>query len=147
MKKVLFLLCVVTGFSAFTVQDHSIYNGGTPIYATLLGENERPNPGDPDGSGTFEMQLNQGQGTLTYVLTAEAIATPTAAHIHIAPPEAPGPVVVPLAAPVDGVSTGVIYLSKELIKALRQNPEAYYVNVHNAEYPAGAIRGQLSKHQ
>jgi hypothetical protein len=32
-----------------------------------------------------------------------------------------------------------------LIKAIRQNPSAYYVNVHNADFPAGAVRGQLSK--
>ena len=23
------------------------------------------------------------------------------------------------------------------------NPAAYYVNVHNADYPGGAVRGQL----
>ncbi len=25
-----------------------------------------------------------------------------------------------------------------------QNPEAYYVNVHNAAFPAGAVRGQTA---
>jgi hypothetical protein len=33
----------------------------------------------------------------------------------------------------------------DLIKAIIQSPQEYYVNVHNAEYPAGALRGQLSK--
>jgi hypothetical protein len=31
--------------------------------------------------------------------------------------------------------------AKEILK----NPADYYVNVHNAEFPLGALRGQLSK--
>jgi hypothetical protein len=34
---------------------------------------------------------------------------------------------------------------RELIKAIRQNLEAYSVNVHIAAFSAGALRGQLSK--
>ena len=29
------------------------------------------------------------------------------------------------------------------IEAIETNPNRYYVNVHNAKYPGGAIRGQL----
>jgi len=57
--------------------------------------------------------------------------------------EAPGPVVVPLDAPTDGSSSGCATVDRALAKDIRQNPEDYYVNVHNAEFPAGAIRGQL----
>jgi hypothetical protein len=32
---------------------------------------------------------------------------------------------------------------RELLKAIASDPEDYYVNVHNADYPAGAVRGQL----
>ena len=119
--------------------------GGRPISVTLTGAAERPGPGDPDGSGTATFQLNQGQGEICYELTATDIAPATAAHIHVAPVTAPGPVVVPLAAPTSGSSSGCVTVDAELIKAIRQNPENYYVNVHNAAFPGGAIRAQLSK--
>jgi hypothetical protein len=62
------------------------------------------------------------------------------------PPGVAGPVVVGLAPPTSGTSSGcVIGDSPELIKAITQNPQNYYVNVHNADFPAGALRGQLSR--
>jgi hypothetical protein len=40
---------------------------------------------------------------------------------------------------------GCVTADKDLIKDIRQNPENYYVNVHNAAFPGGAVRGQLEK--
>ena len=31
-----------------------------------------------------------------------------------------------------------------LAQEILSSPEDYYVNVHNAEYPGGALRGQLA---
>jgi hypothetical protein len=54
-------------------------------------------------------------------------------------------VVVPLAPPTGGSSSGCAEVSRELALAILKSPSDYYVNVHNAEFPAGALRGQLSK--
>lgn len=117
-------------------------HGGRPLTATLDGASERPGPGDPDGTGTATISLNQGQGQVCFELTWDAIDTPTAAHIHEAPPSEPGPVVVPL--DVDPPQ-GCVEADSELIKAIRQNPDAFYVNIHNGPFPGGAIRGQLTR--
>lgn len=155
MKKVLFACCGFFALTAFTTTPNisspnepgikvSVQNG-TPLYATLLGSNEFPVLGDPDGEGYAEITLNQGQGTITYTINVEGIDPAAAAHIHFGMAGTAGPVVVGLNPPTNGMVTGVAYVDKELIKAIRQNPSAYYVNVHNAQYPGGALRGQLSK--
>lgn len=143
MRKLLLLVSLTVMFYGFTSK--KVDNGGRPLSTTLWGANEVPGPGDPDGSGYFSMTLNQGQGTISYELYVEDIATPTGAHIHLAPAGVAGGIVVHLTPPVGGMSIGVIEVDPVLIKAIRQNPSAYYVNVHNATYRAGAIRGQLSK--
>jgi hypothetical protein len=105
----------------------------------MTGAAERPDPGDPDGSGTATFTFNAGQGRVCWQLTWANIATPFAAHIHVAPVTDPGPIVIPL----DPIASGCTDADRELIRAILTNPEGYYVNVHNADFPAGAIRAQL----
>lgn len=147
MKKLLTIASVFLLICAFTNRKNHVDASaeGVRLSASLNGASEVPGPGDPDGFGHVELTLNQGQGTISYELSVENIAPATAAHIHVAAAGVAGPVVVPLAAPTAGSSTGVAQVDPELIKAIRKNPENYYVNVHNAVYPAGAVRGQLSK--
>jgi hypothetical protein len=133
----------------------SVLAGGKPLVATLIPANEPGTGGDPNPAaiGTFRGTFNYGQAELCYTLTASNLsATIVAAHIHIAPAGVNGPVVIPLAAPVTGSSSGCIEnIDQALIKAIMQDPSAYYVNVHTfeagnpASRPGGAIRGQLSE--
>ncbi len=113
----------------------------TVLQTELSGEAEVPGPGDPDGSGSATIIVIPPD-TICYVLTAEGIQPATAAHIHEGPPGVAGPIVQGLAPPTYGASGGCVE-NPELVSNLQENPDAYYVNVHNAEYPAGAIRGQL----
>ena len=119
--------------------------GGKPLSTTLTGDAEVPGPGDPDGSGTAKITVNPGQGEICYELSVEDITLPaTGAHIHVGSADEFGDVVVPLTAPdASGSSSGCADVSRELALAIIQDPENYYVNVHNEDFLAGAVRGQL----
>ena len=119
--------------------------GGRLLTTTLTGAEEVPNPGDPDGTGFAAVTVNPGQGVLCYELSVSGIALATAAHIHEAPVREAGPMVVTLATPTDGSSGGCIEVGRDLAKEILQDPSDYYVNVHNADFTGGALRGQLSR--
>ena len=132
---------VIVGLAAAQEKEQ----GGRRLTATLTGAAEVPGPGDPDGGGTAVITLNQGQNEVCFELTVSNIAPATLAHIHSGGPTVAGPVVVTLTSPAEGSSKGCVSAGAELIKDIRQSPENYYVNVHNADFPDGAVRGQLSK--
>lgn len=117
--------------------------GGYSLSTVLTGAAEVPGPGDPDGSGTADLRLNPGQEEICFELTATGIDPATAAHIHIGAAGTSGRPVVTLTPPTDGTSSGCVFAPRELILQIIHNPENYYVNVHNAQFPAGALRGQL----
>ena len=118
--------------------------GGRLLTAALSGASEVPGPGDADGTGTARVTVNAGQGLVCYELRVANIEPATAAHIHEAPAGKAGPVVVALTKPdADGVSSGCATVTREFANELAADPADYYVNVHNASFPGGAVRGQL----
>jgi hypothetical protein len=146
LLKVMLLLLTVLALTSIAAY------GGRQFTTTLTGEAEVnalgvPNQGDPDGIGTAIITLNYGQSAICWEISVSGITLPaTAAHIHEATVTAPGPVVVPLSAPdASGFSSGCATVDRAEIKDIIQHPEEYYVNVHNVDYPSGALRGQLSK--
>ncbi len=125
-------------------------DGGRPLQTALTGAAECNavgvcNLGDPDGSGTASLRLNPGQEEICYELTVSNIAPATAAHIHIGGPAVAGPVVVGLMPPTSGSSSACASVPRDLVLNILKNPAGFYVNVHNMPYPAGAVRGQLSR--
>jgi glucose/arabinose dehydrogenase len=121
--------------------------GGQQFTTTLTGAAEVPGPGDPDGSGTATVTLNPDGEEVCWEIQVSDITLPaTAAHIHEAPVGVAGPVVVTLSAPdANGVASGCTTVASAEIMEILEHPEEYYVNVHTSDYPAGAVRGQLSK--
>jgi hypothetical protein len=118
---------------------------GTGFNVELGGASEVPGPGDPDGRGFAEISIVGRFDRLCYELTALNIEPATAAHIHRGAAGSAGPPVVVLDAPSDGESTGCLRLEPGLAEEIERNPAAFYVNVHDAAFPNGAIRGQLRR--
>ena len=121
------------------------HEGGRKLMTSLSGATEVPGPGDVDGTGMFNAKVNPGQTKVCYTLSVAKIATATMAHIHRGAAGVAGPVVVALKAPASGKSSACAMVTRELAKELLTNPAGFYVNVHNAAFPAGAVRGQLMK--
>jgi CHRD domain len=147
IRRVLFFAATL-GMVAMLVTAAPALGQGRPFSSALTGAAEVPGPGDPDASGTAFITLNQGQGEVCFDLSWAGIdGTVTAAHIHVGTAGVAGPVVVTLftgaLAGTDSASGCVSGVSEELIKAIRQDPNNYYVNIHSDVFPAGAVRGQL----
>lgn len=119
--------------------------GGRPITVTMTGAAEVPGPGDADGTGTATITLNPGKGEVCYEVTVDKIAAANAAHLHSGAADKAGPPVLTLKAPTGGASKECAPLERDKIMDIIKNPDMYYVNVHNAEFPDGAVRGQLGK--
>jgi hypothetical protein len=111
-------------------------NTGVPLYTRMTGGS---------GSGTITVVVDPPKGTACYLMNVSGLTDVTAAHIHTGGPGETGGPVVTLTAPQDGTSGGCVPVTAEVSSALLANPGGYYVNVHTRAFPAGAIRGQLSK--
>lgn len=119
--------------------------GGRPLSADLAASNE-VGGGDGNATGGAHITLNQGEGEVCFHITTDGLTTPAfAAHIHRASAGVNGPVVVDFQWATTGGMGCVDGVDADLIKAIRQNPSDYYINVHNPTVPSGAVRGQLSK--
>ena len=119
---------------------------GNAFSATLTGGSEVPGPGDPDGWGRARVTINDAANTICTDLEVRDIGDVTAAHIHQGGAGVAGPPVVTLDSPDDDDSDDCDTKDDALVDAIRNNPGAFYVNVHTVAHPDGAIRGQLAEH-
>ena len=124
----------------------------TVLTASLSGAREVPGPGDPDGRGRAVVKLAGGKAC--YVLRWSGISAPTAAHIHTGRAGVAGSVAVLFFEPGSNAAslpdtlnavTGCVEVNRDLARAIAARPRHWYVNVHTADFPNGAIRGQLRR--
>jgi hypothetical protein len=113
------------------------------VGAILSGDNEVP-PADDDGFGAAGVLINTRTGRICFAIFVKNIEPAIASHIHRGAAGVNGPVVVPFEPPpTNGFSAGCTMVAPTLAAEIAGNPAGFYVNVHNAEFPGGAVRGQL----
>lgn len=111
----------------------------------LTGAVEVPGPGDPDASGTAVVMLVEERGEVCVEIAVDGLDQPTAAHLHEAVAGSAGDVVLGLPSPPDGQGSvdACVSAAADVLDRLRGDPTGFYVNVHSAAFPDGALRGQL----
>ena len=116
----------------------------------MTGAVEVPGPGDPDGTAKGRVEIDVAAGEVCFKFSWEDIASPTMGHIHEAPAGDDGPVVVNL---LDGISLdtlesdddvrGCVDADPALLAEIIADPSEYYLNLHNARFPGGAVHRPL----
>jgi hypothetical protein len=110
----------------------------------MSGPEEVP-PADPDAVGTAYVVIRPATNEVCWSYNVAGMDLPaSAAHIHKGAVGVSGPVVVPLSpADIAGAANGCATAAADVISAILADPSSYYVNVHNAAFPNGALRGNL----
>src|SRR6266536_675050 len=115
------------------------------VMVVLLGLLVLGMPGAASAGGLAFVHFD---GTQTcFTVNWRNLAAPTRAHIHQGASGVAGPIVLPffegeVPAPISSAH-GCVTGGQDLIQDIRSHPDQFYVNVHNADFPAGAMRGQL----
>jgi hypothetical protein len=107
----------------------------------------------PGGSGTADLKINPS-GKVCYVIEVTLSEAPQEpgpgvgnAHIHLLPT---GAIAVPLEGTFESLGGGrfvdaaCIRGDKQVVRDILANPEQYYINIHTATFPAGAVTGALA---
>jgi hypothetical protein len=114
---------------------------GTKFEIALKGPNESP-AAPASNRGRVELTLNARTGKVCWEFKLARIdGAPNQAHIHKGRRGVSGNVVVPLGAGYK--RQGCTTASRGLVRSILRTPGGFYVNVHNAKHPLGAMRGQL----
>jgi hypothetical protein len=117
------------------------------LTAQLSGKEEVPDPGVADGTGVAEVIIKGNE--LCYKLAATMAETPTAAHVHTGKAGVAGDVLVDLMPEFTKAEGGFaaekcVTPDAAAIASIQGDPTGFYVNIHSAEHPKGAMRGQLA---
>ncbi len=132
------------------------------FHVTLRADNETGVNDIPetDGRGSVKLTLDPekgaaGMGEVCFDVRFDRSGTPNRGHIHTGVATANGGIVVPLfeliGMPADerndalekGRLKDCVPAPTDQINLIIATPSAFYVNLHNARFPGGSMRGQV----
>jgi hypothetical protein len=112
------------------------------LEAHLTADAEVPDPGPAGASGHATVTVNGDNGSVCYDVSYTGPGTVTLGHIHRGAAGVAGDVVVDLKV-MANTHKACVQGDPGFVQAIETSPETHYVNLHTAEYGAGAVRGQL----
>lgn len=114
------------------------------LSTNLFGENIPGGGGaGKDAIADFDGEIDLGQDQLCYFFQLEGLGDADAAHVHHAKEGESGPVVMTLAMPPDAREEVCVKVERSLLQSMADQPKDYYIDVHSAGKPDGALRGQF----
>lgn len=129
-----------------TIEEAAVEAVADTYHAELNGAQE-VGGGDPNGSASAEISVSDRLNQVCWDVTdIRNIGDVTGAHIHKGAAGVNGPVVVMLTKSNQGTWKGCADRGSEWTQdMIKANYTGFYVNLHTAEFPNGAVRGQLHK--
>lgn len=112
------------------------------FHARMTADQEVPKPGPAGGKGLARLDVDPYEHRVCYELSYEGIGKPTGAHIHRGERGTNGPVVVDFNIARNG-DRACVAGNPRVLRDMQARPQQYYVNLHTADFPDGAIRGQV----
>ena len=136
--------CESVGNSFDETFEDIVDQDGYNFSAQLRGASELAG-GDPDGTGVAHIpSAIRATWSASTCRSATSARSPPRTSIADTSRVNGGPMVT-LDPPDDDRRDDCIALDKALSDDIRHNPTGFYVNVHTAEFPNGAVRGQISQ--
>jgi len=128
-------------------------SGGTILAASLNGANEVPVQGGPavgDKDGAALEFVKVKGDKVSVAVKWRGTGKPTLLHIHQGAKGVNGGIKVDFTKLLDNAkgrtATGTVKVKDAaLLGQLKSDPGSFYANLHTAEFPGGAVRGQLHK--
>jgi CHRD domain len=115
------------------------------LEANLSGAQETEPGGDPNGTGTAKLRLDRAERRVCYTIRVRNIDDVVAAHIHRRSDSSIAVDLITAPAAGDRFTGCTEDVGKGLIRRILRRPRRYYVNVHTAAFPGGAVRGTLRR--
>ena len=156
------MFCALVLGAGFGLEGVASASDEIRLKADLSGDAEVP-PADPDGDGRARVVLKPDEGLVCFRIRFDDTGTPNRGHIHRGDAGFNGGIVVTFFELVGSsvvlppnprdprrdvlerrsALEGCVSAAPDIIQEIADNPEGFYVNLHNTRFPGGAVRGQL----